>query len=118
MSKFTGTPTRGGIGTILASEFAELALIDIGDNVGRKKALREVPLQANRSGTLPVDAQLSSVIASGFIWHWLRPWTFGRPAVTRGRQTAIGFGLAHHLLPFRDEFAGFAAAARTLARAA
>lgn len=84
----------------------------------RKGARCQIPFEADRSRALPVDAQLSTVIAPSLVRPRARRGTLGRQAVALRRPGTVGFRLADLLSPRRNEVAGFAAAARPLAGAA
>lgn len=114
MGKLTGAAARAGIVPVLARQLAQLALVDVRDDVGRQEALAHVPQQADRAGTVTLDAQLGSVIALGLVVAGLRLRTLGRRPVTGGTPRALGFLLARNVRIARNELARVAVTARSL----
>lgn len=118
MGKLTGAAARTGIVPVLARQLAQLALVDVRDDVGRQEALAHVPQQTYRAGTVTLDAQLGSVIALGLIVAGLRLRALGRRPVTGGTPRALGFLLAGDVRVARNELARVTIAARSLRRTA
>lgn len=60
VGKLTGAAARARIVPVLAGQLAQLALVNVRDDVGRQEALAHVPQQTDRAGTVTLDAQLGS----------------------------------------------------------
>lgn len=56
--KLAGALALGGIGAVLAGQLAQLALVNVGNDVACQEALGHVPLKTDGARTLAVDAQL------------------------------------------------------------
>lgn len=116
LCKFTGTSTN--ISAILTRQLAQFSLVDIRYVLRSQRARCKIPFQTNWSRTLPIDAQLRTVVATSFIRSCIWRWTLWGAAVAHWRHRTIWFWLTHFLLIWRNKSAVFATATRSLTGAA
>lgn len=118
MSKLTGAATRVGVVPILTGQLAQLPLVNVRDDVGRKEALGHIPQQADRAGTFALDAQLSSIIALGLIVTRFRIRALSRRPIARRTPGTLRFFLTGYIGKAGDKLAGIVITAWSLRWAA
>lgn len=112
------TATGIRVVVLLTRQVAQLALVNVRDDVRREEALGHIPEQTNRSRALAGDAQLRAIVALGLVVARLRLWTLGRRSVATGTPRALGLLAALDILVRLVESAAVVATTRTLARTA
>lgn len=115
MVELARAAARVRVVALLTGQVAQLALVDVRNDVRGEEALGHVPQQANRARTLARDAQLRAVVALGLVVPGLRLGTLGGRSVAAGTPRALGLLAALDVLVRLVERAPVVAAARALA---
>lgn len=116
--KLARTPTRVRVVPVLARQVAQLALVNVRDDVGREEALGHVPQQTNRPRALARNAQLSAVIALGLVIPRLWLGALCGSAIAAGTPRALCLLSALDVLVCLVERTAVMPTTRTLTRTA